>query len=269
MIYDFHTHSVNSDGFGTVDELCGFAIEKGMAGFALTDHADMEYYEERDTYNRIKRSVSQCLDARERYKGRLEVYTGVELGGYLWSPENAKEVLSLDFLDVVLCSVHGAVWEKYMRPYSKIHFYENEISESELDEYFKDYFKILIETAGAFDYDVLAHIVCPARYMTGRYARKTELKNYKDEIAEIMKIVIGKGASLEMNVAGFKNYTMQSEWLFSLYRDLGGRNVTIGQDTHLARMIGENVPLGIELLRSLGYDRYSIYKNRERYDVKI
>ena len=42
MIYDFHTHSVNSDGFGTVDELCGFAIEKGVTGFALTDHADME-----------------------------------------------------------------------------------------------------------------------------------------------------------------------------------------------------------------------------------
>jgi hypothetical protein len=34
-------------------------------------------------------------------------------------------------------------------------------------------------------------------------------------------------------------------------------------------MIAENVPLGIEMLRSLGYDSYSIYKNRERFDVKI
>ena len=46
MIYDFHTHSINSDGKGTVDELCGYAIEKKIAGFALTDHADMEYYKE-------------------------------------------------------------------------------------------------------------------------------------------------------------------------------------------------------------------------------
>lgn len=269
MIYDFHAHSVNSDGFGTVDELCGFALEKGIAGFAVTDHADMEYYEERDTYNRIKKSIADVLLAREKYEGKLEIYTGIELGGYLWSPENAKEVLSLLPLDVVLCSVHGAVWEKYKRPYSKIMFFENEVADSELDEYLEDYFKILTETAKSFDYDVLAHIVCPARYMTGRYDRKTELMNYKDEIAEILKIVIDRGASLEMNVAGFKKYTMQSEEIFSLYRDLGGKNVTIGQDTHKPHMIAENVPLGIEMLKSLGFSSYSIYKNRERYEVKI
>ena len=94
MIYDFHTHSINSDGFGTVDELCGFAIEKGIAGFALTDHADMEYYEERDTYNRIKKSIADALEAKEKYAGKLEVYTGVELGGDLADPEKAKELLS-------------------------------------------------------------------------------------------------------------------------------------------------------------------------------
>ena len=81
MIYDLHAHSVNSDGFGTVDELCGFAIEKGVAGFAVTDHADMEYYEERDTYNRIKKSIADVLEAREKYKGKLEIFTGIELGG--------------------------------------------------------------------------------------------------------------------------------------------------------------------------------------------
>ena len=269
MIYDFHTHSINSDGKGTVDELCGFAIEKGICGFALTDHADMEYYEERNTYNRIKQSISDAQKAREKYEGKLEIYTGVELGGYLADPEKAKEILSLPDLDVVLCSVHGAVWEKWKRFYSKIEFFEDQVTDAEIEEYFEDYFKILIETSKAFDYDVLAHIVCPARYITGRYGRKTEMKNYADEIAEIMKTVIAKDASLEMNVAGFKKYTMQSEWLFSLYRDLGGRNVTIGQDTHRPDMIAENVPLGIEMLRSLGYDHYNVYKNREIHEVKI
>ena len=269
MIYDFHVHSVNSDGKGTVDELCGFALEKGIAGFALTDHADMEYYEERDTYNRIKKSIDDLLLAKEKYAGRLELFTGIELGGYLADPEKAKEVLSLESFDVVLCSIHGAVWEKYKRFYSRIEFFEDQVADWELDEYFEDYFKILANTAKSFDYDVLAHIVCPARYMTGRYKRKTEMKNYRDEIAEIMKTVIDRGASLEMNVAGFKNYTMQSEWLFALYRDLGGRNVTIGQDTHRPDMISENVPLGIEMLKSLGYDHYSIYRNRQICDIKI
>ena len=269
MIYDLHAHSVNSDGFGTVDELCGFALEKGIAGFAVTDHAEMEYYEERDTYNKIKKSISDVLEAREKYKGKLELFTGVELGGYLYSPEKAKELLSLEPIDVVLCSIHGAVMEKWGRPYSKIEFFEDKVSDEEIEEYLEDYFKILTETAKSCDYDVLAHIVCPARYMTGRYGRKTELMNYKDEIAEILKIVIERGASLEMNVAGFKKYTMQSEEIFSLYRDLGGKYVTIGQDTHRPNMIAENAPLGIEMLKGLGFDSYSIYRNRERFSVKI
>ena len=209
------------------------------------------------------------LDAREKYKGKLEIFTGIELGGYLADPEKAKEVLSLAPLDVVLCSVHGAEWEKWGRFYSKIEFFEDKVADSELETYLDDYFKILIKTAKAFDYDVLAHIVCPARYMTGRYGRKTELMNYKDEIVEILKTVIDKGTALEMNVAGFKKYTMQSEEIFSLYRDLGGKYVTIGQDTHKPHMIAENVGLGIDMLRSLGFDSYSIYKNRERYSVKI
>lgn len=269
MIYDFHTHSINSDGKGTVDELCTFALEKGICGFALTDHADMEYYNERDTYNRIKKSVADVLEAREKYKGKLEIYTGVELGGYLVAPEKAKEVLSIRPLDVILCSVHCPQWEKWHRPYSKIEFFENEVSDLEIHEYFVDYFDNLIKTADAFDYDILAHIVCPARYITGRYERKTELMNYKDAIAEILKILIKRGLSLEMNVAGFQKYTMQSEHIFSLYRDLGGKYVSIGQDTHQPHMIAQNIGLGIDMLRSLGFDSYSIYKNRERFDVKI
>ena len=268
-VYDFHNHSVNSDGKGTVEELCEFAIQKGIQGFALTDHADMNYYEARDTYNRIKKSILDVKTAREKYKGKLEIYTGVELGEYLWSPSKAKEVLSIGELDVVLCSIHSAVWKKWGRPYSRIQFFPGEITDGELDEYFEDYFDQLIKTAALADYDVLAHIVCPARYMTGRYGRKTKLKNYKNEIAEIMKTVIARDAALEMNVAGFQKYTMQSEWLFKLYRDLGGRAVTIGQDTHTPSMIAQNVSLGIEMLQSLGYDSYSIYKGRERFDVKI
>ena len=34
-------------------------------------------------------------------------------------------------------------------------------------------------------------------------------------------------------------------------------------------MISQNVPLGIEMLKSLGYDHYTIYKNRQICEIKI
>lgn len=54
MMYDMHMHTTNSDGRNTVDEMCGAAIEKGVSGIAFTDHADMNFYEERNTFERIK-----------------------------------------------------------------------------------------------------------------------------------------------------------------------------------------------------------------------
>ena len=53
MIYDSHMHTVNSDGRSTIAEMCQSAVEKGVSGIAITDHADMNFYESRDTYNRI------------------------------------------------------------------------------------------------------------------------------------------------------------------------------------------------------------------------
>ncbi|MBR0277378.1 MAG: PHP domain-containing protein [Clostridia bacterium] len=40
--FDCHTHTNCSlDGKQTIDELCKSAIEKGVLGVAVTDHADM------------------------------------------------------------------------------------------------------------------------------------------------------------------------------------------------------------------------------------
>lgn len=38
MAFDFHVHSVHSDGALTVDELASLCVRQGLEGFALTDH---------------------------------------------------------------------------------------------------------------------------------------------------------------------------------------------------------------------------------------
>ena len=79
VIFDSHTHTVNSDGRQTVEEMCRAAAEKGVAGITITDHADMNFYEARDHFNRICKSVSEIQAEKEKYAGQLEVLCGVEL----------------------------------------------------------------------------------------------------------------------------------------------------------------------------------------------
>lgn len=64
MKYDFHVHSTYSDGELTLEELCHLAQEKGLDGFALTDHDTISGWRE-------------IPDLVEKYK--IDIVPGVEI----------------------------------------------------------------------------------------------------------------------------------------------------------------------------------------------
>ena len=170
MLFDCHTHSVNSDGVNSVEEMCVSAIEKGIYGIMITDHADMNFYESRNHLERIRTGISEIRAAQEKYSDKLEVLCGVELGEYLFAPENAKKILSLTDFDAVLCSVHLVPEARWEQPYNRIPFSEDGTDE-ELFQYLEYYFDLLSKTVDAFDFNILAHMTCPVRYMPGLHQR--------------------------------------------------------------------------------------------------
>jgi len=72
MLYDFHTHSFNSDGILSPIELIRHAIVKGYSAIAITDHVG------RGSLARLIKEVSDdCALAREHWK--ILAIPGVEL----------------------------------------------------------------------------------------------------------------------------------------------------------------------------------------------
>lgn len=264
MIYDSHMHTTNSDGRSTVRQMCETAAEKGICGITFTDHADMNFYESRDTYNRIKEANRQNRLAQETWEGKLEVMCGVELGEYLYEPESAKKILGLMDYDAVLCSVHlvpAARWEK---PYNRIDF-ANDCSEEELGEYMGMYFDLLSDTMDAFSFDILAHIACPVRYMTTKHGRYIDVMRFEPQIREILKKVIDRGIALEWNSAGMHF----NEEIFALYYSLGGRLVTLGSDAHGHEDIARGFDKFRAHLKECGFTHYHYYKNRQPQAVVL
>ena len=45
MLCDSHMHTTNSDGRSTITKMCQTALDMGVAGITITDHADMNFYE--------------------------------------------------------------------------------------------------------------------------------------------------------------------------------------------------------------------------------
>lgn len=264
MIYDTHMHTVNSDGKNTVEEMCQYALNQGISGITITDHADMNFYESRDTYNRIKKAIGDIRNAQADYAGRLEVMCGIELGEYLYAPESAKKILDLTDYDCVLCSVHFVPAARWDKPYNRIVFSEDGTDE-ELREYLRLYFDLLSNTVDAFDFDVLAHIACPVRYMTTKHARATDVMEFAPKIREILQKVIDRNVALEWNTAGLR----QNEEIFSMYREMGGQLVTLGSDAHLCEDICEHFDEAKQHLKQCGFTHYHYFKNRNPHSVEL
>ena len=264
MWYDLHMHTTNSDGKNSVDEMCRAAVEKGMGGIAITDHADMNFYESRNTPERIRQSIADIRAAQETYRGQLDVLCGVELGEYLYAPEKGNEILGLTDYDVILCSVHLVPKARWPMPYNRIPF-DVDGTDEELRDYLGLYFDLLSETVDSFDFDVLGHITCPIRYMTSKYNRKTDVMVFEDKIREVLKKVIDRGVALEYNTGGFQ----QADDVFAMYRSMGGTRITLGSDTHAFNGIGRKFDETAQKLREMGFETCCYYKNRQIHEIKL
>ena len=264
MIYDSHMHTLNSDGKSTIDQMCQSAIDHGVSGITITDHADMNFYESRDTYNRIKGAIAQIRQAQEAWEGKLELMCGVELGEYLYEPESAKKILGLTAYDEVLCSVHFVPAARWEKAYNRIDF-TNDGTDEELLDYMRLYFDLLSDTMDAFDFHVLAHIACPVRYMTTRHGRPMDVMRFEPKIKEILKKVIDRGIALEWNSAGLR----YNEEIFALYHSMGGRLVTLGSDAHSFENVGRGFAEFQTALKACGFTHYHYYKNGQPQAVAL
>ncbi len=273
MFFDCHTHTTNSDGKNTVREMCISAIEKGVSGITITDHADMNFYKERDTYNRIKRAISDITESKEEFGEKLKVLKGIELGEYTYAPQKAEEVLALNCYDAILCSVHLVPKAGWSLAYNRIDFGNPNISDNDIQEYLKLYFDLLSDTVDCFDFDILAHIQCPARYITGKWGRKTNVMIFEDKICEILEKIIERNIALEINTTclcdDFGNYQLQNNEILKLYKSMGGKMVTLGSDAHNIGSVARNFTEALTLLKMCEFNNIYYFENRKPKKIMI
>ena len=272
MIYDTHSHSLNSDGRNTVDEICRSAIGRGLKGITISDHSNLNDYIEKGTEARLLQSIEDIRAAAEKYKDSIDVLCGIELGEHWYSHELAERALSLTDFDFVLCSVHYVPNDMWDIPYHKVLFRETG-SDEELSRYIGLYFDLLSKSIDGCDFDSLAHISCPVRYMTGRHKRKTDVMVYEDKIREILKKVIDKGAAIEYNTCclceNYDYFDSQHNEIFAMYKEMGGELITLGSDAHMSEYVARGFDIAAQKLKSLGFENYYYYKNRKPIAVKL
>ena len=271
---DSHSHTLNSiDASFSIDEMCVSAIEKGVSGLTVSDHADIFDYEGTYSYERICRSVKSVDEARKRYGDKLLVLKGVELGDIYADRTGTKELLKIDSYDVLLGSVHAVPFEDVNDFCSQISFDEKCFSNEKINGFLREYFKLIRNMIEYDDIDVVCHLLYPTRYMIRKYGRKVDLSLFSDQIEDILKAIIEKGLSLEVNVSGFDgeydpcDSFSPGEDVLKRYFALGGRMITIGSDAHSPDKVANRFDEAARILKGYGFTSYYYYQSRKPIEV--
>ena len=266
-LFDSHIHSTNSnDGMDSIDFICERALDMHVMGLCITDHFECNGKQTQKYEESIKNSIYETEKARLKYDKRLRITTGIELSAVKVNPEAARHVLSLTNYDFVLSGLHCLSDGSYI---SDIDYSSPEVVVSDiLDTYFKE----LYSTASWSDYDSLAHLTYPERYIWGDHRIPVRIEEHMDIIDEILKVIIRNGKSLEINTAGIRRglgKTCPDIPIIKRYRELGGELITIGSDAHKAGHIINGFNDTMDMLLSLGFRYFAFYRQRKPVMLKI
>lgn len=272
QLTDCHTHTcISPDSEALLTDMIRKAQDIGLSAYAVTDHVELcrwypqGYYaapprNEEDFFDyaaRFEQAMAQNAAARELTRG-LTFVSGIELGEPDADFGLASSVCRDQRLDFVIASLHELP--------GKLDFYFLDYAQENVPALLQEYFTELLKIAEWGGFDVLGHITYPLRYIEGDAGIPVDMAQYRDIIAEIFRAVIRQGKGIELNTSGYRQTygkPFPDAALLRLYRDLGGRILTLGSDAHRPEDVGSGIAEGAELARSVGFDRIAVYRRHD------
>ncbi|GAB6169426.1 histidinol phosphate phosphatase [Clostridium carnis] len=240
MIFDSHMHSkFSTDSNMKITDAISTAKEKNL-GIIITDHMDLDY----PSLNEFKFHVPSYFKEYENYRCH-SLCLGIEIGlAESTLIENEQLTSSYNF-DFVLGSIHNVNNMDIYLDYVKTNY-----SKRELIQYYLENMLNCIKLYNNFD--SLSHIDYLCRY-TSFENNEIDVTLYKDILSEIFKTLLSKNKVIELNTARLNNKTSRDSLLeiYKLYKDLGGKYVTLGSDAHTLNSIGRNFNVAQDMISIL------------------
>ena len=275
MLTDYHVHTeFSDDSREPMETQVRQGIALGLAEMCFTDHVDygvkkdwdegdIEYYDGNPSHPKTNvdypKYFAKFREVSEACRGRIELRCGLEFGVQTGTIPRYDELLSRygEKLDFVLLSIHQVdnrdLWtQSFQRGRTQKECYEL---------YYQELYDVMKSFHG---YSVLAHLDLIARYdKQGNYP----FSAVRDMVAEILKLAISDGKGIELNTSSWRyklRDTTPSRDILRLYRDLGGKIITIGSDAHSARDLGNRINEAREILKNeIGFSSTYTFRRME------
>ncbi len=267
MLFDYHLHSqFSADSDMTMDALCQAAVELGLEEIAITDHHDIDYKDHTIEFLINKKEyLAEIEKMQQKYRGKLKIKKGIEMGLQKHIFEECEQYLADDF-DFIIGSFHTA---------EKNDLYNGDFfaNYSQWEAYIQ-YLKTVLNVVNNYNhYSVIGHLDIIRRY--GDFDNQPGLMENDQAaelIREILKTIIASNRGLEVNTSGYRidgRNPLPSFEILKLYHELGGKILTIGSDSHKTENLANKFNATISQLKRIGFTKLTTFSNMKPEFHKI
>jgi histidinol-phosphatase (PHP family) len=268
MFADYHVHTNYSDDSEyPMEEVVQDAIALGLDGICFTDHVDYGIKRDwDDPAGMLYRPggpgepermplanvdypayAAEIESLRSKYRERIAIKMGMEFGMQTHTIPQYEKLFSSYPFDFIILSVHQVEDKEFWT--------QDFQSGRTQEEYNLRYYEEMLALVQQYHhYSVLGHMDLISRYDN---AGIFPFEKIEPIVTEILKTVIADGKGIEINTSshryGLQDLTPSAD-ILRLYRDLGGRILTIGSDSHRKEHLGAYIQSTVEEARKLGFE---------------
>lgn len=269
MRADYHIHTEFSDDSDyAMEQVIKDAIKKGFDELCFTDHVDYGVKKDWDEPGEMiyrKGGAGEpdqmplanvdypvyyktFQKMKELYKDKISLKFGLEFGMQAHTIEKYEKLFARYSFDFIILSVHEVEDKEFWDQ-----GFQEGRTQQEYNERYYDEMLYLVQNY--HNYSVLGHMDLITRYdKAGVYP----FEKLKPILTKILKTVIADGKGIEINTSshryGLKDLTPSRD-ILKLYKELGGKIITIGSDSHKPEHLGAFVDETKEELKALGFEQ--------------
>jgi histidinol-phosphatase (PHP family) len=260
---NYHMHTRHCDGNGEPREYAEAALRKGMPRIGFSGHNVLPFSTDwtmppanLETYLR------EVRETRERYRGKLEIFLGIEADFIPGLTTPVHPVIRGLELDFVIGSVH------FIGPVDGDHAWTVDGPREELDAAVREgfggkprllverYYRLVASMAETAAPDVIAHFDVVKKNNRDGSLFNEEEPWYRDAVMQALDAVRASGSVMEINTGGVVRNTSgafyPSPWILeqARRRDIP---VMVNSDAHRPGDIDGKFTEAVQVLRGAGY----------------
>lgn len=268
MKFDLHTHHERcGHADGCLEDYIESAIGSGFQVIGVSDHSP-HFFSDEDhpkpgiamPQSEFSNYAAEVMRLKEKYRGKIEVLFGVESDFFPEHQSLYQKIYRQYPFDYIIGSVHHTngthIFDKTR--------WEGLSEEAILKE--KDiYYNLIEQSAQSGMFDILGHIDA----MKGYFPSFSDIQTKR--VDQALKTIGETSTAIEINTSGKMKdcggwYPADDILERACYY---GVDVTFGSDAHTPNRVGDEWDEVRSHLKTIGYDEWVFFRNRQRVSVSL